>query len=149
MVPDRQKILTKIYKYCAYQDRCTSEVSQKLLTLGLPREELEDMLLHLENERFVDNERFAHSFVRGRFTYKQWGRHKIRQALKAKAISTHLIEKALTTEISSLAYRNVIQKLVEKKSRQWEKLSSLEKKDKTIRFLLQKGFEWEEIMEEV
>ncbi len=146
MSTDIQQIRSKIYKYCAYQDRCTHEVSQKLMDLGLASEQLEDMLIHLENEKFFDDARFAHSFVRAKFMYKNWGRNKIRYALKAKVIPEHLIEQALAAEISLDDYRNVVAKLVKKKSMQWHQLPLIKRKDKTSRFLLQKGFEWDEIM---
>lgn len=140
-----REILVNIRKYCAYQDRCTSEVCQKLSDFSLSEEELQVVLTHLREERFLDDLRYAHNFARGKFTYKGWGRQKIRHALRQKDLPAAYIEAALQTEIPQETYRQTLQDLIDKKSAQWAHLSRFEQKDKLYRFLLQRGFEADEI----
>ncbi|MEL6672568.1 MAG: regulatory protein RecX [Bacteroidota bacterium] len=143
------EILTKIYKYCAYQDRCYQEVIRKLRELELPEEDEEAMIEHLEAERFLDQQRFAHSFARGKFTIKRWGKHKIRHALRQKGLKPLEIEAAIAGEISDEAYYQSMHYLVEQKIRQYQGLTILERNQKIGRFLTQKGYEgnlfWEVI----
>ncbi|RMG21567.1 MAG: RecX family transcriptional regulator [Bacteroidetes bacterium] len=145
MEQELNDILAKIYTYCAYQDRCTAEVRQKLLELGLPEDRLPQVLAHLETERYLDDERYTRSFVRGKFHHKKWGRHKIRHALRAKQLPAPLVETVLQEEIEEDAYRQSLQRLLAQKTAQWQKLPPHSRREKIQRFLLQKGYEWEEI----
>ena len=68
------KALQKLQRYCAYQDRCHQEVRAKLLSLGVYGDEMEEIIVSLIEDKFLDEERFARSFARGKFRLKQWGR---------------------------------------------------------------------------
>jgi regulatory protein len=137
--------LLKIKQYCAYQERCHSEARDKLYSFGLNKMEVEDIISTLITENYLNEERFAIQFAGGKFRMKQWGKNKIKQALKLKQISDYCIRKALK-EIDSNEYENTFQKL----SRQKLKTLNTEKnifikKRKLQDFLLQKGFENEMI----
>jgi regulatory protein len=141
-----ETILLKLCQYCAYQDRCTSEVEQKLSDLDVPPTEQLNYLAYLEAERFLDDRRYAGSFVRGKHYHKGWGRIKIRHHLQQKGLSGSLIETALREEIAAADYQATLQKLTRSKWQQWEEEPLLTRKDKTSRFLAQRGYTWEEIM---
>ncbi len=87
----------KIKHFCAYQERCHLEVKQKLQTFGLSDEELSVVLVELIEENFLNEERFAIQFARGKFKIKHWGRNKIKYELKSKQVSPRNITKALAT----------------------------------------------------
>lgn len=142
-----QWVLTRLYKYCAYQERCRKEVEKKLSELGVDQSDWPRLLAHLEAERFLDERRFAHSFARGKFTLKKWGRYKILAALRSKGISQSLAQQALANEVSDQAYFAVLDRLVEQKTAQWQHLPARERKDKILRYLKQKGYEWNLIWE--
>lgn len=149
MTPEQQETLSAIYKYCAYQDRCTSEVTQKLRDLGLPDIDIPDMLAHLEVERFLDDERFARSFVRGKFNHKKWGKNKIRFEIRKKGISDILVRRIIKEEIEEEDYRKMLEKLIERKRKELNGQDEFRQKEKIVRFLTQKGYEmgiiWEEL----
>ncbi len=137
--------LSKIYKYCAYQDRCTYEVIQKMKELEVDVSKFDIFIQHLEEEGFLDEQRYITSFVRGKFFRKKWGKRKIIFELKAKQIPSAQVLKVIDQEIREEDYLNTIITLAEHKYVSLTDTSEPLKKHKTLRYLLQKGFEHEQI----
>ncbi len=130
----------KMEQFCAYQDRCHQEVVQKLKGYGIVNEEADNVIVHLIAFDFLNEERFARSFARGKFRIKSWGKVRIVNELKARNISKYNIDKGLS-EIDDKDYVNTFHSVAEKK---WESLgdnSIIIKKKKTFDFLIRKGFE--------
>lgn len=140
-------ILPRIYKYCAYQDRSRQEIVEKLISLEVFESEIPDILEELRQERMWDEARYAQSFTRGKFTVKKWGRTKIRFELKKKGVPVNLIEAAFNSEIEEEIYLETLQSIAEKKKKQWAAKPPFEAKQKVIRYLQQRGYEWELIMQ--
>lgn len=138
------EIKKKIVKYCTYQDRCHQEVEQKMREFLLIPEAKEEILLYLMRENFLNEERFARSYVRGKFYHKYWGKKKIELSLKAKQISHRLIDIALG-EISDEDYEQRIYYLYDKYYQSLDNGTIFEKKQKTIKYLLNKGYTYDEI----
>ncbi|MCO5260313.1 MAG: recombination regulator RecX [Crocinitomicaceae bacterium] len=137
----------KIEAFCAYQDRCHFEVSTKLNQWGIVGEQKDQLIAHLINNRFLDEERFAESFVSGKFRIKRWGRIKIRQQLKAKFVPDYCIKKAIN-QIDGDDYFATLQSLAVKKSSELNnERDSYKKKAKIMRFLASKGYEQDLIYE--
>ncbi len=138
-----------ILHYCKYQERCHSEARNKLYELGFTSGEVERQLSELIENGILNEERFARAFARGKFRMKQWGREKIKQQLKLRKISDYCIKKGLT-EIDPEEYANTLNKLAFKK---WAEIrgtrSMLEKKAKMYRYLIQKGFERDMVMDAI
>lgn len=140
------EIKLKLVNYCVYQDRCHQEVEQKMREFVLIPEAKEEILLYLLQENYLNQERFTRSYIRGKFYIKQWGRNKIRLQLKSKGISEKLIQTCMD-EIDAQDYHKTILKLYENYSAKLSGLKDYQKKSKTIRHLLSKGFEYEVINE--
>ena len=87
--------LKKLQKYCAYQDRCHQEVRSKLLDLGIYGDDLENVMVELIEENFLNEERFARSYARGKFRIKKWGKVRILRELKQRQISAYCIRKGM------------------------------------------------------
>src|SRR5690606_29639644 len=104
------EIRDKLAKYCAYQDRCHWEVENKMREFNLIPEAHEEILIYLIQHNFLNEERFARSYVRGKFNQKNWGRIKIRIELKKRKIPSRLIESALL-EIDEDDYLKTLQNL--------------------------------------
>lgn len=133
--------LSKLMKYCAYQERCHAEVEAKLSSLGLFGQEAGEIIIELSRSGFLDEERFARAFVRGKFRFKGWGRRKIANELKQRKISDYCIQqgfKELDDEIYMEALRDLGAKY-------WHALQGegnvWAKRKKTGSYLLQKGYE--------
>ena len=134
------KAKERIAAYCAYQERCVSEVRNKLEEFGLNSSQMDPILNKLTEEGFINETRFAESFVRGRFTLKKWGRVRIRQELKMRDIPENIIVNALA-KIDGDEYWTSLQYLAERKWKLTQEPNELKKKAKVQRFLLFRGFE--------
>ena len=136
------QIRVKMEHYCAYQDRCHYDVEKKLNEFFLIPEARDEILLGLMQEKFLDEERFAKSYVRGKFRIKHWGRKKIIQELKKRNISDYLIRKGLK-EIDEGEYLSTIEKLIERKKESIKSKNDFDQRNKLISFMLNKGYEYE------
>lgn len=137
------EIRDKLAKYCAYQDRCHWEVENKMREFNLIPEAYDTIMIYLIQNGFLNEERFARSFVRGKFNQKSWGRIKIRVELKKRKIPAKMIESALS-EIDEVNYLQTLENLFEKKKQSLKnERESFKKKAKIRNYLLQKGYESE------
>ena len=144
-----QQALPKLKQYCAYQERCHSEVKEKLYSYGIYNNDAEEIISKLIEEDYLNEERFAIHFAGGRFRIKQWGKVKIKYELKQKQVSEYCIKKALKT-IGYDDYEKVLQKLSEQKLKTLKSEKNIFiKKRKLQDFLLQRGFEMDLIREVV
>jgi len=134
--------------YCAYQERCHKEVEQKLYDIKMIPQAKEKILLHLMQHNFLNEERYAKSFVRGKFSIKKWGRIKITNELKFKNISAYNIKTGLK-EIDDADYLKTLQQLAEKKLPLIKEPNSFKKRNKLSTFLISKGFESSLVFETV
>ncbi|MGG9970789.1 regulatory protein RecX [Ferruginibacter sp. SUN002] len=136
-----QQAFQKIKQYCAYQERCHSEVKEKLYNYGLSKNDVEDIVSKLISENYLNEERFAILFAGGKFRSKNWGKTKIRYELKQKQVSDYCIKKALC-QIDFDDYLLTLQNLAEKKLLTLKSEKNIFiKKRKLQDHLLQKGFE--------
>lgn len=136
----KEAALQKIQRYCAYQDRCHQEVRFKLLDWGVYGDTLEEIMADLVIERFLDEERFARSYARGKFRMKRWGRQRILQELKRRRISAYCIRKAMT-EIEEEDYQQVLREVLQKKWQQYVNDEPYKRKQKTAKYAQSRGFE--------
>jgi len=135
-----EQALQKLKHYCAYQERCHSEVREKLYNLGVRKNEQDKIIASLIEEDYLNEERFAVAFAGGKFRMKQWGRVKIKYELKQKQVSEYSIKKALG-QIKDEEYLAVLKKLVDEKYRLLKDEQYLIRKKKTMDYLMQRGFE--------
>lgn len=133
---DNRVLYRKAADYCALQDRCISEVRSRLLYWGAGAELTAQFIQALIEEGFIDEQRFAIAFARGKFRNLQWGKVKIRFELKNKGITQAMIEKALS-EIDEEDYLSCLNELIAKKKKSGSGKDPL----KIMRFLASKGFE--------
>ena len=138
----------KIEHYCAYQERCHHEVVEKLKSYALTPDEIDTVMAHLITHNFLNEERFACSFARGKHRIKAWGKIRIVNELKFRNISKYNIDKALK-EFSEAEYADTFHKLAENHWETMRESNSLKKRKKFCDFLLRKGFESNLVYEKV
>lgn len=133
--------LAKLQKYCAYQDRCHQEVRTKLIEYKVYGDLLEQVMSELIREDFLNEERFAKSYARGKFRMNKWGRNKILTHLKSKRITKYCIRKGLE-EIEEEEYMTTLRKVIIVKSKG---LSTSDYKgwNKVFQYCMQRGYESE------
>ena len=143
-----KEIYYKMEYYCSYQERCYKEVEEKLYSFSLTISEKEALLTHLIENNFINEERFAQSFVRGKHNYKFWGKNRIVNELKFRNISSRNIQTALK-EIPEATYLHNFHALAEKN---WETIAApkgQKRNKKFVDFLLRKGYETSLIYEKL
>jgi|SRR5690554_3827687 len=134
--------LKQVLDYCAYRERSHSEVRQKIRSLGYDEYETEEIIMFLIEENFLNEQRFAEGYARGKFNYNGWGKIKITQGLRQKEVSEPLIKKALET-IDEQEYEALLLKLLKQKEKQFSKEKNRwTKMNKIKQFLVQRGFEF-------
>ena len=138
LTPDQ--VLDKTAKYCAYQERCVKDVRDKLKSYDIPEEEKTKILEYLLDNRFVNDERFAKSFVRGKVNQSGWGVNKIRYHLIQKGIAKEIIDEAIG-QTDEKAYRQRLIDILITKAKTVKAASDFEKKRKLAAYAMQKGFE--------
>ncbi|MCQ2309648.1 MAG: RecX family transcriptional regulator [Bacteroidales bacterium] len=146
MIQDFDSVLKKILHYCSYQDRCISEVKTKISTFDISSSDKERIMQLLIDEGFIDDKRFANTFVRSKIHLKKWGVNKIRMSLKMKGISDDIISEALS-EIDRDFYREDLIKIL--KAKKINESDDFKRKAKLAQYAIQKGYEpalvWETI----
>ncbi|WP_374449252.1 regulatory protein RecX [Cloacibacterium normanense] len=143
-----QEIKQKLVNFCVYQDRCHSDVEQKMKEFVLIPEAKEEIILYLIKENYLNEERFARSYTRGKFYIKKWGKNKIKQQLRLKGISDKLIAISFS-EIDEHDYQDTIRDFIEKLLPTYNGLKDYQRKQKLIKFLMSKGYEFEMIQNEL
>lgn len=130
----------KVENYCAYQDRCHKEVISKLKEMGMIPMAIDKIVGQLIEDRFLNEERFAKSFARGKFKIKKWGRNRIVNELKQRDISKYNITNALK-EIDPNDYSTTLDALAKKRLQQLNETNLQKRKKKLADYLLYRGWE--------
>ncbi|MEO8795403.1 MAG: regulatory protein RecX [Daejeonella sp.] len=136
----REQAKLKAESFCAYQERAQQEVRNKLYEWGLYSNQVEQIISELIEDNFLNEERFAKSYVLGKFRIKKWGKIKIRQGLKLKKIGDKLISKSLN-QIDGDDYIKTLETILEKKSAVLVEKDAFKKRYKLMNYALSKGFE--------
>ena len=138
----KDEALLNIQKYCVFQERCHREVRFKLIEHGIYGDLLEEIISNLISNNFLDEERFACTYARGKFRMKQWGRNKIKQELKLRDVSAYSI-KAAMKEIDDKDYLITLETLLHKKEKTTTFKNQYDRFKKLTDFALGKGYEYE------
>jgi regulatory protein len=130
----------KLEYYCAYQERCHQEVRQKLRSMSMIPEAIDMIIVHLLEHNYLNESRFAKTFVSGKFRIKHWGRRRLTLELKKRAISKVNINEALA-EIEDSEYVEIFTALAEKKAHTIKEGNVFKKRKKFIDYFLYRGWE--------
>jgi regulatory protein len=137
--------LSYMAAYCSKAEHCRFEIRNKLLQNDeLNDEAIERILNRLENENFINDERYTRSFVNDKFRFFKWGKMKIKQALYLKQIPSEIVNKQLS-EIDEKEYLFVLHHLLEAKKKTISAKNQYEYNIKLIRYAMGKGFDLEDI----
>lgn len=149
MVPDKKEntkildpqiALVKMQNWCAYQERCQQDARNKLYEFGLWTDAVENIISKLIEDNFINEERFAMQFARGKFNIKKWGRIKIKIELKQKKISDYCLKKAMQ-QIDEEEYFQTLKKIIEAKRKLVKEKNPIKLKYKLMSYALSKGYE--------
>ena len=139
-ITDPHLALMKMQSWCAYQERCQQDARNKLFELGLWPEAVENIIVKLIEDNFLNEERFATAFARGKFTIKKWGRIKIKQELKQKRIGDYCLKKAMQ-QIDETEYMATLKNLIDSKRKLIKEKNPIKLNYKLMNYVLSKGYE--------
>jgi regulatory protein len=144
LTPD--EILSRMERFCAWQERAPAEVYKKLNELGAAGETAGMILGILRDDGYFDEQRFASTYARGKLRMNNWGKIKIRLALRAKGISPEVISQALSN-LDETEYLEILGAVIRKKKASCK--DSADSRHKTVEAALRMGFEPELVFSEV
>ena len=130
----------KLEGYCAYQERCHKEVVQKLRDMNMISEAIDEIVTHLIQKNYLNEERFAQSYTRGKFNIKKWGRNRIVNELKFRGISRFNIKTALQ-EIDDDIYLITLDSLAKKRLEAIKESNKQKRRKKLADYLFYRGWE--------
>ncbi len=143
-----EQVKEKMMAYCAYQERCIWEAKRKMFEKKVDEDVQEEVIRYLLDEKFIDEERFAKAFCRGKFNMKKWGRKRLSMELKMRKIPEDLIRKGLA-EIDPYAYYDTLLAELEKRWEREKENDSKKKKYKVTQYLMSRGFEYDLIRDAI
>lgn len=138
----------KLQQFCVYQDRCHKEVVEKLQKMNMIPEAIDLIVTELIQDNFLNEERFARSFARGKFRIKKWGRLRIVRELKFRNISKYNIDTALK-EIEDVDYLNTLDELARKRANAVKETNLYKRKKKIADYLFYRGWESHLVYEKI
>ena len=138
MPPPHTYLLDKARNYCSYQERCIYDVKMKLLEWKATEKTLEKIIRLLEEEDFINEERYAVSFAIGKLRNNKWGRNKIFYALTQKHIPELYVQMGLS-EIDEEEYIDTLKKVLS--SKKIDEDDEYKKNSKLVKYAVQKGFQ--------
>lgn len=137
-----QSALSRLASQCARAEYCVSDLRRKMEAWELPEGVAARVIKRLLADRYVDENRYAHAFVRSKFRFNRWGRDKIVRQLMQKGISQDDIDDALT-ELDDAELDDTLTGLLTAKSRQITYKNAYERYMKLLRFAVSRGFSLE------
>ena len=135
-----KNILQRIQRFCAYRERCPKEVRLKLNEWSVSSKLAEEIFPSLISSGYLNEERFAFSFIRGKFRIKKWGKIKLKNELFQRNITSALINNALG-QINNEDYNKTFDELALKKFDYLNEDISISSKKKFISYLQYRGWE--------
>lgn len=135
-------MLEKARRFCLFRERSRYEAETKIRSWGIPSSIVEKLMKALEEEKFINDTRFAGLYARSKFNTNKWGKIKIRAHLAEMRISRADITDALS-QIPEEAYEKTLAEQAKKKAATLRpaKDDAFTRKVKITNYLLQKGFE--------
>ena len=134
-----QETYLSLAALCAQAEHCQWEMLEKMRRWELSDEAQARVMERLMKERYVDDERYAHAFVKDKVRYNKWGRRKVEQALWQKHIGDSVRQQVLD-EVDDDEYISILRPLLQQKRRSTKAASDYELNQKLIRFAVSRGF---------
>lgn len=140
------QILQRMMSVCSKNEKCAYDIEQKLKKNNLPDDKIEKIISDLQESDFINHIRYTEAFVNDKLRFNHWGRRKIAHALRTKNIDEKIINQKLE-EIDPQLYEEILNDELEKKISSMGEITDKTGKEKVVRYLLQKGFEYGKIFD--
>ena len=137
MSPEHQFLLERARRYCGYQERCIYDVKMKLLEWKASDRTIEKIIRSLEEDDYINEERYAVSFATGKLRNNKWGRAKIFHALSQKHIPELYVQMGLS-ELDEEEYLETLKSVIATKK--IDEPDPFKRNQKLVKYAVQKGF---------
>ena len=141
-----EQALQKLAALCSQSEHCTSEMKEKMTRWGIDEDAQQRVVEYLVANRYVDDRRYARSFVNDKLKYNKWGPRKIEQSLWMKHIDESILREALD-DVDNEEYISVLRPLLTSKRKTTKPETDYEMNQKLLRFAIGRGFTFEQVKE--
>ena len=141
-----EQALQKLSALCSQSEHCTSEMKDKMTRWGIDEDAQQRVVEYLVANRYVDDRRYARSFVNDKLKYNKWGPRKIEQSLWMKHIDESILREALD-DVDNEEYISVLRPLLTSKRKTTKAETDYEMNQKLLRFAIGRGFTFEQVKE--
>ena len=131
---------SKMARLCSRSEQCSADIRKKIAIFELPEETIDEIIINLKSEKYLDDERYAKAYIKDKFRFNKWGKIKLRHNLRMKGVSENYIQAGLD-EIDIERYKKVLIKTMKDKAKTIKKKEKFEKMGQVIRFAQTRGFE--------
>ncbi len=135
---EQSEIRSKVFKYLARREHSRYELYKKLNRKEYNRSNINKILNELEEKDYINDERFARSWIRSRLRLKPRGKRLIKKELTQKGVSKSLQDRLIFELVSEEKELEMAKNL----SKKWlNRKRSKENLDRKLyRYLSNKGF---------
>jgi regulatory protein len=131
---------SKMAQLCSRSEQCTADIRKKMVVYELMDEIVDEVIVKLKKEKFLDDERFVKAYISDKFRLNKWGKIKMRHYLKMKGLPDSLIQKGLDS-IDDEKYIAALLKTMKDKAKTIKEKDKFKKMGQIIRFTQNRGFE--------
>ena len=135
---DQPALLDRARRYCAFSEQCEDAVRQKLVTWGASPVQSDEIIAKLQNENYLDDERYARAYCESKILHQHWGRQKVLYQLRLKHLPRPAVDSGMSA-VSDEAYFAVLTTVAEKKLAELSNTTP-NLRQKLTSFLLTRGF---------
>lgn len=121
-------------------------MKEKMTRWGIDEDAQQRVVEYLVANRYVDDRRYARSFVNDKLKYNKWGPRKIEQSLWMKHIDESILREALD-DVDNEEYISVLRPLLTSKRKTTKAETDYEMNQKLLRFAIGRGFTFEQVKE--
>lgn len=135
-----KEALSKATEVCSREEKCSFDIELKCREWQLSKEDTAKVISYLITEKFIDNQRYATSYVNDKFRFNKWGKIKLAYTLRQKQVEEKFIREALTHLLED-AYLKVLTDLLSAKAKSVKDINPYTRRGKLLAFAQSHGFE--------
>lgn len=140
-----EQAYARMTRLCARKEYAPFDIRQKLKRMELSDDVTETVITRLTQARYLDERRFAESYIRDKLQFNKWGKRKIEMHLVMKRIAPAVIRDAFTRFPESQLIDS-LPDLLQRKMKTITGATEYERNGKLIRYALGRGFPMDEII---
>jgi regulatory protein len=137
--------LAKAATLCSKSEHCVTDIREKLFQWGFEGD-TDKIVETLQKQGFINEVRYARAYINDKYRFAKWGRIKIEQGLRQKQIPSSVFRPIMDEVIDIEEYIQILRDLLHQKRKMLKEQDDYMMKCKLIRYALQRGFTYEEVL---